>query len=134
MYLNPHFKTRDQFISKLPWNNYSFAYYNVFTLSLNDILSCSKSLNFNSLSNNLCLYSPSTKLLDVIAIDHLPSLLPKDSSDKYAAKLLPFLLKLPEVCQWINKGNCLQSVGYRLKKYPSETMIFISAICNCGTD
>jgi len=39
---------------------------------------------------------PNTKLLDVVAIDHLPSLLPKDSSDKYAAKLLPFLLRLPE--------------------------------------
>lgn len=52
--------------------------------------------------------SPSTKLLDVIAIDHLPSLLPKDSSDKYAAKLLPFLLKLPEASSyppWVRVKN-----------------------------
>lgn len=52
--------------------------------------------------------SPSTKLLDVIAIDHLPSLLPKDSSDKYAAKLLPFLLKLPEASTyppWVRVKN-----------------------------
>ena len=51
-----------------------------------------------SLNHCFCfLLRPSAKLLDVVAIDHLPSLLPKDSSDKYAAKLLPFLLKLPEV-------------------------------------
>lgn len=52
--------------------------------------------------------SPSTKLLDVIAIDHLPSLLPKDSSDKYAAKLLPFLLRLPEASTyppWVRVKN-----------------------------
>ncbi|PFX35003.1 Saccharopine dehydrogenase [NAD(+), L-lysine-forming] [Stylophora pistillata] len=52
--------------------------------------------------------SPSTKLLDVIAIDHLPSLLPQDSSDKYAAKLLPFLFKLPEASTyppWVRVKN-----------------------------
>ena len=53
---------------------------------------------FLDINFNFFLYSPNTKLLDVVAIDHLPSLLPKDSSDKYAAKLLPFLLRLPEVC------------------------------------
>lgn len=34
------------------------------------------------------------KYLDVIAIDHLPSLLPKESSDDFSAQLLPCLTKL----------------------------------------
>lgn len=61
---------------------------------------------------------PSAKLLDVVAIDHLPSLLPKDSSDKYATKLLPFLLKLPEAetfPAWVRVKNIFrEKVGEAL--------------------
>lgn len=35
--------------------------------------------------------------LDVISIDHLPTLLPRESSDRFANDLLPSLLKLKEV-------------------------------------
>ena len=51
-------------------------------------------MNFSLTHCYYFLLRPSAKLLDVVAIDHLPSLLPKDNSDKYAAKLLPFLLKV----------------------------------------
>ena len=34
--------------------------------------------------------------LDVTAIDNLPSLLPRDSSEDFAAQLLPVLLEMPE--------------------------------------
>lgn len=35
--------------------------------------------------------------LDLTAIDHLPSLLPKESSEDFSNQLLPFLLQLPEI-------------------------------------
>lgn len=35
--------------------------------------------------------------LDIVAIDHLPSLLPRESSEKYASKLAPYLSLLPKV-------------------------------------
>jgi saccharopine dehydrogenase (NAD+, L-lysine-forming) len=41
--------------------------------------------------------------LDLIAIDHLPSLLPKESSDDFSSQLLPYLLRLnaPDEGVWI---------------------------------
>jgi len=41
--------------------------------------------------------SNSTKPLDVVAIDNLPSLLPRESSVQFAESITPYLLKLPEV-------------------------------------
>jgi saccharopine dehydrogenase (NAD+, L-lysine-forming) len=38
--------------------------------------------------------STTTPPLDVMAIDNLPSLLPRESSEDYAAQLLPMLLAL----------------------------------------
>ena len=41
--------------------------------------------------------SPSNpKPVDVISIDHLPTLLPRESSEQFCADLLPALLQLPE--------------------------------------
>lgn len=37
------------------------------------------------------------KPLDVIAIDHLPSVLPRESSQRFANKMTPYLLKLGDV-------------------------------------
>lgn len=41
--------------------------------------------------------SNSTKPLDIVAIDNLPSLLPRESSIQFADSIMPYLLKLPEV-------------------------------------
>ncbi|KAJ7385010.1 Saccharopine dehydrogenase [Desmophyllum pertusum] len=41
--------------------------------------------------------SNSTKPLNVVAIDNLPSLLPRESSVMFAESMTPYLLKLPEV-------------------------------------
>lgn len=41
--------------------------------------------------------SNSTKPLDVVAIDNLPSLLPRESSVLFAESMTPYLLKLPEM-------------------------------------
>ena len=41
--------------------------------------------------------SNSTKPLDVVSIDNLPTLLPRESSVKFAENITPYLLKLPEV-------------------------------------
>lgn len=38
--------------------------------------------------------------LDVMAIDNLPSLLPRESSDDFAAQLLPSLLRYPDGPEW----------------------------------
>lgn len=73
-----------------------------------DLLSKSKHfINLqNSLIHTLCLTatlnlmficSNSTKPLDVVAIDNLPSLLPRESSVQFAESITPYLLKLPEV-------------------------------------
>jgi len=37
------------------------------------------------------------KILDITAIDNLPSLLPKESSEDFAAQLLPHLMMLEEI-------------------------------------
>ncbi|KNC83818.1 saccharopine dehydrogenase [NAD+, L-lysine-forming] [Sphaeroforma arctica JP610] len=37
------------------------------------------------------------KVMEVVAIDHLPTLLPKESSERFGADLLPTLLALPQV-------------------------------------
>jgi saccharopine dehydrogenase (NAD+, L-lysine forming) len=34
--------------------------------------------------------------LDVISIDHLPTLLPREASEQFSADLLPSLLQLPQ--------------------------------------
>ena len=38
------------------------------------------------------------KPLDVVAIDHFPSLLPRESSTRFADDSTPHLLKLTQVC------------------------------------
>jgi len=43
------------------------------------------------------LYLSCSKPLDVVAIDHLPSVLPRESSEKFANKMTPYLMKLVEV-------------------------------------
>ena len=46
------------------------------------------------------LIAPSCSLgppVDVITIDHLPTLLPKESSDRYCEDLLPSIKELPKV-------------------------------------
>ena len=48
-----------------------------------------------------CLRIDDTKLLDLIAIDHLPSLLPKESSEDYGAQLLTHLLTLDDKSQGV---------------------------------
>ncbi|KAJ1679487.1 Saccharopine dehydrogenase [Spiromyces aspiralis] len=40
--------------------------------------------------------NPNSKPLQVCAIDHLPSMLPREASDQFARDLLPTLLKLPQ--------------------------------------
>ncbi len=48
-----------------------------------------------------CLRIEHTKTLDLIAIDHLPSLLPKESSEDYGAQLLTHLLTLNDKSQGV---------------------------------
>lgn len=57
-----------------------------------------------------CLRLNDEKLLDLIAIDHLPSLLPKESSEDYGAQLLPHLLTLDDLTQgvWARAFNVFQ--------------------------
>ena len=43
------------------------------------------------------LYRKSSKPLDVVAVDHLPSLLPRESSTRFSDDALPHLRKLSEV-------------------------------------
>lgn len=42
----------------------------------------------------------SGKKLDVIAIDHLPSVLPRESSQRFAKKMTPYLLRLSDDPVW----------------------------------
>ncbi|WP_019026945.1 saccharopine dehydrogenase [Colwellia piezophila] len=48
-----------------------------------------------------CLRIEHTKVLDLIAIDHLPSLLPKESSEDYGEQLLTHLLTLDDKSQGV---------------------------------
>ncbi|PKG85634.1 saccharopine dehydrogenase [Colwellia sp. 75C3] len=48
-----------------------------------------------------CLRIDHTKVLDLIAIDHLPSLLPKESSEDYGEQLLTHLLTLDDKSQGV---------------------------------
>jgi len=48
-----------------------------------------------------CLRIDDTKVLDLIAIDHLPSLLPKESSEDYGEQLLAHLLTLDDKSQGV---------------------------------
>jgi saccharopine dehydrogenase (NAD+, L-lysine-forming) len=48
-----------------------------------------------------CIRIDSTKVLDLIAIDHLPSLLPKESSEDYGEQLLTHLLTLDDKSQGV---------------------------------
>jgi saccharopine dehydrogenase (NAD+, L-lysine-forming) len=48
-----------------------------------------------------CLRIENTKVLDLIAIDHLPSLLPKESSEDYGEQLLTHLLTLDDKSQGV---------------------------------
>jgi len=48
-----------------------------------------------------CLRIDHTKILDLIAIDHLPSLLPKESSEDYGEQLLTHLLTLDDKSQGV---------------------------------
>jgi saccharopine dehydrogenase (NAD+, L-lysine-forming) len=48
-----------------------------------------------------CLRIDHTNVLDLIAIDHLPSLLPKESSEDYGAQLLTHLLSLDDKSQGV---------------------------------
>ena len=43
------------------------------------------------------LFLSCSKPVDVVAIDHLPSVLPRESSEKFANKMTPYLMKLVEV-------------------------------------
>lgn len=51
-----------------------------------------------------------TPALDLIAIDHLPSLLPKESSEDYEQQLLPYLQQLSDLSQpvWANTFTLFQ--------------------------
>lgn len=67
---------------------------------------CDVSCDYNNPQNPIPVYTQATTFekptvqvegvegLDVISIDHLPSLLPKESSEEYGKDLLPWLLKL----------------------------------------
>ena len=68
-------------------------------------VSCDPSSDFNPLPlyrectdfANPCLrLAEAPRVLDLIAIDHLPSLLPAESSDDFSTQLLPSLLDLPK--------------------------------------
>ena len=48
-----------------------------------------------------CLRLNQDKVLDLIAIDHLPSLLPKESSEDYGQQLLTHLLTLRDTQQGV---------------------------------
>ena len=46
----------------------------------------------------LCsVFFSSSRPLDVLAIDHLPSVLPRESSERFANKMTPYLEELVEV-------------------------------------
>lgn len=47
----------------------------------------------------------SAKKLDVIAIDHLPSALPRESSQRFANKMTPYLLRLSDDPVWNRTKN-----------------------------
>ena len=51
----------------------------------------------------------SSKPVDVSAIDHLPSVLPRESSERFANKMTPYLLKLDKVC------NITETTEYTVK-------------------
>ncbi|KAL9614539.1 MAG: hypothetical protein Q9167_000989 [Letrouitia subvulpina] len=67
---------------------------------------CDVSCDYNNPQNPIPVYAQATTFekptvqvegvegLDVISIDHLPSLLPRESSEEYGKDLLPWLLKL----------------------------------------
>ena len=56
------------------------------------------------------LFNSCSKPLDVVAIDHLPSVLPRESSERFASKMTPYLLKLVEVRRTCN-FVCLKFFG-----------------------
>lgn len=61
------------------------------------ILICSVAYVFLNLAYMHLHYRKSSKPLDVVAIDHFPSLLPRESSTRFANDSTPHLLKLDQV-------------------------------------
>ena len=53
--------------------------------------------------------------LDVIAIDHLPSLLPRDASENFSAQLLPHLVELDRTDVWKRARALFQSKSAEAK-------------------
>jgi saccharopine dehydrogenase (NAD+, L-lysine-forming) len=53
--------------------------------------------------------TPDRPLLDVIAIDHLPTLLPRESSVGFAKDLLPHLLQLNQTAVWTRARDLFNS-------------------------
>ena len=78
-------------------------------LSVIGDIACDPDSNYNPIPvydrattwHNPALRVHQTPLLDVMAIDNLPSLLPVESSQDYAAQLLPVLTQLPKLDQGI---------------------------------
>jgi saccharopine dehydrogenase (NAD+, L-lysine forming) len=44
--------------------------------------------------------SPELPPLSVVAIDHLPSLLPREAAEQFSADLLPYLMEFPHSRVW----------------------------------
>jgi len=67
--------------------------------------------------------SKSSKPLDVVAIDHFPSLLPRESSTRFANDSTPQLLKLDQVdsyCVWVNSKKMFDQKAAEAEKVMSK--------------
>lgn len=60
-----------------------------------------------------------SKPLDVVAIDHLPSVLPRESSERFASKMTPYLMKLVEDPVWIRTKKMFDQKAAEAKEFLS---------------
>lgn len=80
---------------------------------------------------NVCLFlslcSEGNPALHVIAIDHLPTLLPREASEQFSADLLPSLLELPKRTSarvWTDAEELFHKKVLESRKWLSENEVF----------
>jgi len=59
----------------------------------------------------------SSRPVDVSAIDHLPSVLPRESSERFANKMMPYLLNLPEDPVWVRTKEMFDKKAEEAKRF-----------------
>ena len=94
----PHFYKSLAYLAKFPWidfKNNKASTQRLTCMGLCHWQTKTKLVYCNWLIVSFC--SNSTKPLDIVAIDNLPSLLPRESSIQFADSIMPYLLKLSEV-------------------------------------